>query len=346
MINIGFLGLGRVLDYHLPAIREKADQFRIASVFDLSERRRTEVAQELNALASTSYEEMLANPSIDVIVVATPPRFHADHAIQALQSGKHVIVEKPMALHAKDAKGMVEAAEANGKLLVVNHNHRFSGHQQYHYIKEALDSNVIGKPYQYNVQLMSSWGGYAGSPDYIPNWECKKEQGGGTLYSWGPHLVDMVLHAHPSAPRTVYAKLNSEGWEFDGDSNSVLVITFEDGATAHIEISYVSPHPFNLFYVRGEHGSIKYERTTGVVTIKKGVIKKEYVEETVTPEQLPSDIVYNNLYEAITQGDKLLIDPRDIYVVIAILEAAVRSSEHNIVVNVSDILNTVGSGAV
>jgi scyllo-inositol 2-dehydrogenase (NADP+) len=346
MINIGFLGLGRVLDYHLPAVRGMADQFRIASVFDLSERRRTEVALELEAVASASYEEMLADPHIDVIVVATPPRFHTDHAIQALQSGKHVIVEKPMALHAKDAQRMVEAAEANSKLLVVNHNHRFSGHQQYHYIKEMMDTNVIGKPYQYNVQLMSGWGGYEGSPDYIPNWECKKEHGGGTLFSWGPHLVDMVLQAHPSEPRTVYARLNSEGWEFDGDSNSVLIITFEDGATAHIEISYVSPHLFNLFYVRGEHGSIKYEQATGNVTIKKGTIKEGYVEEVVTPEQLPPDIVYNNLYEAITKGKKLLIEPRDIHKVIAVLEAAVHSAENDIVVNMSDVLKPDGLGVV
>lgn len=346
MINIGFLGLGRVLDYHLPAIRDCGEQFRIASVFDLSERRRMEVARELNVKASQSYEEMLADPDIDIIVVATPPRFHAAHAIQALQSGKHVIVEKPMALRAEDAKRMVEAADANGKLLVVNHNHRFSGHQQYPYIKQALASNAIGKPYQYNVQLMTGWGGYEGSPDYIPNWECKKEQGGGTLFSWGPHLVDMVLHAHPSPPHTVYARLNSEGWEFDGDSNSCVTITFADGATAHIEISYVSPHFFNLFYVRGEHGSIKFEQTTGHVTLKKGAIKKEYTEETVIPEALQPGIIYNNLYQAITVGEELLIHPQTIYVVIAVLEAAVRSSEYNIVVKVSDLLNPDESGVV
>lgn len=345
MINIGFLGLGRVLDYHLPAIRGMSDQFRIASVYDLSERRRTEVAQELDATACLSYEAMLADPSIDVIVVATPPRFHADHAIQALQSGKHVIVEKPMALRAHDAKRMLETAEAYSKLLVVNHNHRFSGHQHYAYIKETLDANVIGKPYQYNVQLMSGWGGYEGSPDYIPNWECKKEHGGGTLFSWGPHLVDMVLHVHPSEPLTVYARLNSEGWEFDGDSNSDLMITFEDGATAHIAISYVSPHLFNLFYVRGENGSMKYEQTTDNVTIKKGALGEEYVEETVKPEQLRPYWIYSNLHEAITQGEKLLIEPRDIHKVIAVLEAAVRSTEHNIVVNVRDVLNLDGLGA-
>jgi scyllo-inositol 2-dehydrogenase (NADP+) len=345
MINIGFLGLGRVLGYHLPAIQGK-NEFKIAAVFDLSERRRAEVAQELGATACSSYEQMLADPGIDLIVVATPPRLHADHAIQALQSGKHVIVEKPMALNAKDAQRMVEAAQANGRLLVVNHNHRFSGHQQYAYIHSALGANLIGKPYQYNVQLMSGWGGYEGSPDYIPNWECKKEHGGGTLFSWGPHLVDMVLNAHAVPPTTVYAKLNSEGWEFDGDSNSSMVITFEDGATAHIDISYVSPHSFLVFYVRGEEGSISYDHKTNNVTIKKGAVKKGYTEETVTPEQFPPTMIYDNLYRVITQGEKLLIEPRDIHLVIAVLEAAVRSSETNTVVKLSDVLNADKVGLV
>jgi predicted dehydrogenase len=231
-------------------------------------------------------------------------------------------------------------------LLVVNHNHRFSGHQQYQYIKQALDNQEIGRPYSYHIQLKSSWGGYEGSPDYIPNWECKKEHGGGTLFSWGPHLVDMLLHAHPSAPSTVYAKLNSEGWEFDGDSNSSLVITFEDGTSAQIDISYVSPHLFNLFYVQGEKGSIKYEQADNTVTIKRGAIKKGFIEESIVPDQLPPDIIYMNLYQAITQGERLLIEPRDIHLVIAVLEAAAISSETNRVVAIRDVLQSSVSGAV
>lgn len=346
MINIGLLGLGRVLDYHLPALLRCADRFRIASVFDLSERRRQDIAAELNARASESYEAMLADPSIDLIVVGTPPRFHAEHAIQALRSGKHVLVEKPMALSAEDALRMIETAERSGKRLVVNHNHRYSGHQQYHYIREALRHNVIGRPYQYHVQLKSSWGGYEGAPDYIPHWECKKEHGGGTLFSWGPHLVDMVLHAHPAKPKTVYAMLNSEGWAFDGDSNANLLITFEDLATAHIEISYVSPHPFNLFYVQGENGSIKYEMQSNQVTIKTGAVKQGFHEETVHPEQLPPDMIYDNLYRAVTAGEPLLVEPRDIAIVIAVLEASVRSSETNQVVPIRDVLRTSEAGVV
>ncbi|MGN7165415.1 Gfo/Idh/MocA family protein [Paenibacillus cellulositrophicus] len=344
MVNIGFLGLGRVLEYHLPAIERVSDRFRIASVFDMSERRRAEIAEQLGAKAAGSYEEMLNDPDLHLLVVATPPRFHAEHAIQALESGKHVIVEKPMALSAADAARMVEAAERKGRKLVVNHNHRFSGHQQYPFIKRTLDEGTLGRPYQYHIQLMSPWGGYEGSPDYIPNWECKKEHGGGTLFSWGPHLVDMLLQAHPAKPVSVYARLNSGGWEFDGDSNAALAITFEDGASAQIDISYVSPHPFNLFYVQCEGGSIKYEQDTNRVTVRRGAIRKGFEEEIVAPEQLPPDLVYENLYGAIHQGEGLLIEPRDIELVIAILEGAVLSSETGKAVAVADVLQASRTG--
>jgi predicted dehydrogenase len=337
MVHIGFVGLGRVLDYHLPAIRQVGDRFKITSVYDVSAERTKEIAQSLHATPCGSYEEMLSDPTIELVVVGTPPRFHSDHAVQALQKGKHVLLEKPMALTVEEANKIVAAAVKSGKIVTVNHNHRFSGHQQYPYIKNALDDNIIGRPYHYNVQLMSDWGGYQGSPDYIPNWECKKEHGGGTLLSWGPHLVDMVLHAHPAAPHSVYARTHSDGWAFDGDSYSNTTVTFEDGATAQIEISYVSPFLFNVFYVQGETGAIKYDQATNNIYIKKGV-----EEKTVTPTPLSADMIYDNLYKAITQGEKVLIDPRDILLTIAVLEAALLSAQEDKVILLNDVLHAQG----
>jgi scyllo-inositol 2-dehydrogenase (NADP+) len=336
-LNIGFLGLGRALGYHLPPIAQSGGKFRIAGVFDVSEQRRAEIAEQLQATAYASYEEMLAEATIDLIVVATPPTFHAAHSIQALESGKHVIVEKPMALNAADADRMVDAAEQAGRRLVVNHNHRYSGVMHYPTIKDALDRGLIGRPYQYDVQLLSGWGGYQGSPDYVPNWECKKEHGGGTLFSWGPHLVDLVLHAHPSKPKSVFCVLNTHGWEFDGDSNAALTVIFEDGATAQIEISYVSPHEFTVFYVRGENGSIKYEADGNRLSLRSGNFG-DFREEELPTEQLPGDIIHANLYHAIEHGEPPVIAPHDIHVVIATLEAARVSAEEGRVVDLGAVL--------
>jgi predicted dehydrogenase len=342
-LNIGVLGLGRVLDYHLPPLSESGDRFRIAGVFDLSERRRNEVADELDATAFPSYDAMLADPRIDLILVGTPPTFHAASAVQALQSKKHVLVEKPMALNTADAAAMIDAADANGKLLAVNHNHRFSSVLQFPAIKDALDRQIIGRPYQYKVQVMSGRGGYAGSPDYVPRWEAKKEHGGGTLFSWGPHLVDLIMQAHGAAPRRVFAMLNSRGWDFDGDSNASLVLVFDDCATAQIELSYVSPEARRTFYVRGDNGSLTFDADVGAnqVSAIVGNVKTGFQDREVPDQNPPQNSIYLNLYDAIRNGDELLINPRDIRLVIATLEAAQLSAETGRVVEVSEVLETV-----
>jgi scyllo-inositol 2-dehydrogenase (NADP+) len=336
-LNVGFVGLGRVLDFHLPALAESSDRFRLAAVTDLSERRRDEVAAEHGVGAYPSYEALLAEPSVDIVVVTTPPTFHPEHAIQALESGKHVIVEKPMALRAADARRMVEAAERAERMLVVNHNHRFSGFFQYPTIKDALDAGLIGRAYRYDVELMSPWGGYEGSPDYVPHWECKKEHGGGTLFSWGPHLVDLLNFTHGSAPRSVFARLDSNGWEFDGDSNALVVLSYEDGATAEVRISYVSPETFMRFYVRGERGSLNYEPDGDRVTLRTGDIRGGFTPEELPTEPRPQSTLYANLYDAIEHGEPLMIDPRDIAQVIATLEAATISSDEGRVVALSEL---------
>jgi predicted dehydrogenase len=340
VIGIGVVGLGRVLDYHLPMIEQHADDFRVVAVCDVAEHRRNEVAEQLGARPHASYEELLAVDAVDLVIVATPPTMHATMSIAALESGKHVIVEKPMALKADDARQMVEAAERSGKRLVVNHNHRFSGFFHYHEIKRELDRGAIGKPYQYTVRLLSPWGGYEGSPDYISNWECKKEHGGGTLFSWGPHITDLVIHTHGAPPEKVFARLNDDGWEFDGDSNALVVLLFADGATAEIEISYVSPESFSEFYVRGERGSLNYDAAGERVSLKTGAVRVGFEDTTVAREEPPADRIYVNLRDAIENGASLLIDPRDIHVVIATLEAATISSDEGRVVALSEVLGS------
>jgi predicted dehydrogenase len=278
---------------------------------------------------------MLENQSIDLILVLTPPAFHCEHAILALKSGKHVLVEKPMALTSQDCKMMIDASQKSGKILTVNHNHRFSGFFQYNTLHKLLSDGIIGKPYLYSAKVMSSWGGYKGSPDYIQNWECKKEYGGGTILSWGPHLVDLILNMHNSKPVSVYSVMNTKRWEFSGDSYSNTIIKFEDGAAGQIEICYVSSQDHKLLSVQGEKGMIKYEgeamRHEGKTTVI--LDGKEQNVDIIKPLEY---CFYNNLFDVITNVKKILIDPLDIMSAITVIEAAMVSAEKNEVVLLSE----------
>ena len=332
MIHVGIIGLGRVLDYHLPDLLELKDCFRIAAVFDTSEKQTALVAEKLGAVACKSYEDMLADKSIELVLVLTPPLLHCQNTVMALKAGKHVMVEKPMALTSAECEKMIEAAKKNNRVLTVHHNHRFSGFYHYATFEKLLAENAIGRPYNYTVRLLSSWGGYEGSPNYTKNWECKKEYGGGTILSWGPHIFDMLLHIIKANPISVYSVMNSEGWEFDGDSYSNTIVKFANGTTAQVEICYTSSHDFKTFYVQGEKGVLRH---FGKEMLDEGETRIELEagrEKKVEPVRVADHCFYSNLYNAIREGEEILIDPNDVLVEIKIIEATMKSAEANQVI--------------
>ena len=109
-VRVGISGLGRSgYGIHAQALREMAERFVIHGVFDPWSERRREVGQEFGVREYSSFAEMLADAAIDLVVVAPPNRHHTAQSLQALEAGKHVLCEKPMALNAVDAQAMADA---------------------------------------------------------------------------------------------------------------------------------------------------------------------------------------------------------------------------------------------
>jgi predicted dehydrogenase len=247
------------LNFNVPFIRKLSDKYKIIAVYDAYSPRTKEIAKDYNAVACGSYEEMLAMPEVDLILTLTPPEFHCEYVIKGLEAGKNVLTEKPMSLSSAECWKMVDAARKSGKVLTVNHNHRYDGTLAFNVIKEIVNNGGVGKPIYYSVVFFSGWGGYEGSPNYVKNWERNREHGGGALFSWGPHLTDMMLNLHGSDPISVYAVLSSGGWEFTGDSYTNMTLRFKDDVCAHIEIDYKANQETREFLVQGTEGLLKFE---------------------------------------------------------------------------------------
>ena len=124
-IKVGVIGCGAIAQRR--HITEYADnsQVEIVAVCDINEERVNEVAEQYNAKAYTNYEELLNDADIDAISVCLPNYLHAEVSIAALNKGKHVLCEKPMATSKEEAEAMIQAAEASGKKLMIGHNQRF-----------------------------------------------------------------------------------------------------------------------------------------------------------------------------------------------------------------------------
>ena len=142
MIRIGVIGCGKIAQVrHLPEYQANPN-VELVGYYDKNPQRAKDMAEKYGGVAYDSYFDLLKNPEIDAVSVCVENRSHAEIATAALYSGKHVLVEKPMAVTLAECESMVAAAENNGKHLMVGHNIRFDPvHRR---AKELLDSGIIG----------------------------------------------------------------------------------------------------------------------------------------------------------------------------------------------------------
>src|SRR5690625_4054788 len=130
-LKVGVIGCGSIAKFrHLPEYAANKD-VEIVAVCDIVKERAEDAAETYDAKAYTDYKELIADDAIDVISVCLPNNLHAPVSIDSLNAGKHVLCEKPMATSREEAEQMIEAAEKNGKKLMIAHNQRFvSSHEK------------------------------------------------------------------------------------------------------------------------------------------------------------------------------------------------------------------------
>ena len=196
-LRVGVVGTG-FGRYHMAGYAKLPD-VELVAVCDLNEAEAREFADTYGAPhVFTDYREMFALPEIDAVSIAVPNCLHAPMTIDALKKGKHVMVEKPMALNANEAKAMAAAARKAGKRLMVDQALRFKDATQF--VREYLDSGVLGDPYYARATWIrrKGWprlnfppGGTMGRGE----WFIRKEEAGfGALGDIGVHLIDLAWY--------------------------------------------------------------------------------------------------------------------------------------------------------
>jgi UDP-N-acetylglucosamine 3-dehydrogenase len=177
-----------------------------------------------------SYEELLANPDIDAVCITLPTYLHREYAIQALENGKHVICEKPIALNVPDAEAMISASERYGRKLLVGHILRFMPEYRnvYNHVRKGSIGNV-GVGHAKRASLHPPAG----------SWFHDGTLSGGVLFDLMIHDIDFMLWTVGSV-RSVYAKVHkAPGIEY---ANATL--RFDNGAIANLEAHWGYPGPF------------------------------------------------------------------------------------------------------
>jgi phthalate 4,5-cis-dihydrodiol dehydrogenase len=183
-LRLGVAGLGRAFVLMLPTLAGDPRLQLVAAADPRGEATRR-FASEFGARTYASIEELCADPDVELVYIATPHQYHAEHAILAASHGKHVLVEKPMAISLDECGAMIEAAERSGVTLIVGHSHGFDRPIQR--TREIIDSGTLGAVRMINAQYYTDFMYRPRRPE-----ELETAKGGGVVFSQAAHQVDIV----------------------------------------------------------------------------------------------------------------------------------------------------------
>ncbi len=249
-LKVGIIGCGGIANgKHMPALKKLKDVEMVAFC-DIIEEKAAQAAEKYgdeNAKVYVDYKELLADKEIDVVHVLTPNRSHSFITVDALEAGKHVMCEKPMAKTYADAKLMLEAAQRTGKKLTIGYQQRWRADSLY--LKELCESGELGDIYYAKAVALRRRAG--------PTWGVflnEYEQGGGPLIDIGTHALDLTLwtmnnYKPKMVVGTSYKKMGDQtntanAWgdwdpkEFTTEDSAFGFIVMEDGATIVLESSW------------------------------------------------------------------------------------------------------------
>jgi len=226
-ISLAIIGLGRSgWNIHAAAVRDDA-RYRIASVFDPDAGRREEAERELGATAYDDPGTMLESGEAEVVIVASPSHLHAAQTIQALESGRHVVVEKPMADTLPDVDRMIEAAAGADRQLMVHQNYRFK--PDCRFFRRVLESGRLGEVFhiarvQHNFARRNDW-------------QCLKRYGGGLLNNHVIHPFDTIYSLFDEPIEQVISDARHVSDAGDCEDHAKLLLKTAGGRTIDLELS-------------------------------------------------------------------------------------------------------------
>ena len=200
------------------------------------------------------WNELVRCKDIDAVYVATPVNLHAEQTITALESGKHVLCEKPMALDVADCERMISAAKAHGvKLGIAYYRHFYPVVRR---MKQIIDSGEIGKPI---VAQVTAFEWFNPSPSNSRAWLLNPEiSGGGPMFDFGCHRIQLLLHLFGST-RRVTGVMSTALFNRVVEDAAAATFEFEQGTIATLSVSHAVMEPRDSFTVFGSEGLMNVE---------------------------------------------------------------------------------------
>lgn len=351
--KMGIVGYGGMANWHRKLIQtgnpnQKTEPYEVTNplgieikgIFDIAQRPMKKAIED-GLQVYKSFEEMLSDEEIDIILCATPNEVHKDTIVRALEAGKHAVSEKPVTVSSKDLQEMIDASERTGNVFVVHQNRRWDG--DFLTLQDVYKKGLLGEIFEIQSRIHGSRG--------IPgDWRGKKENGGGMMLDWGVHIIDQMLLMIDDKIDTVYATMDHVTTD-EVDDGFRMILTFKGGLRILFEVGTSNFISLPRFYALGTDGTLKINKLGNIeaevtrITDKtkndaKPIITAAGLTKTMAPrtaETTMSEIVsnkwgnikefYANLLNTIEGKETQIVKLEQVMRVMKVMEASFESDK-------------------
>jgi len=276
-IGVAIAGSGMVAGVHTSALKE-IPEVRLLGVWSRTPEKTGSFAAQHRIQGYQDYEELLKDPGVKVVILCLPSGYHADYGIRVAESGKHIIVEKPIDISLDKAQTLIECCRENRVKLSVIFQYRFTPAAQK--IKKALDQGLLGR-----LILGDAYVKWYRSPQYYKSneWRGRKAiDGGGALMMQAIHTIDL-LQWFMGGVKSVNGMIKTSVHSIEAEDLGIATVEYFSGAVGVIEGSTaIQPGFKERIEIHGEKGSIILEGGNIREWKVEGCVEADYVDEQKT----------------------------------------------------------------
>ena len=340
----GVIGAGGIADRRTIPGMMLAHNAELVAVMEIN----AEFAESLRAKwnakrAYTSDVELLADPEIDAVYIASPVFLHAQQAMAAADAGKHILIEKPLAMTSEEGQKVIDYCHAKGVQIAAGLMMRFGSYVQV--MKQKIAEGKIGRVASGYSQF-TCW-----YPDMPGNWrQSKKNGGGGAMMDMGVHCIDLMQYITGSKVCQVAAFHDTLSFQYEVEDSSMVLLRLENGAQCVVQSNFNIPDAAAKWRVEffGDQGRLIGENVIGQIDGGKldalfcgdqGGYNAQQDTQDVTGEQI--DVEFGNMYtreiesfgDSILNGTPLEVPASDAVYVQRVMEAAYRANDEKTVID-------------
>ena len=312
--NVGVIGVG-AMGYNHARVYSKLENANLMAVSDLLREKADEVSKEYNTKGFVDYNDILKMPEIEVVSVCVPTTHHFNVVMDAIEHGKHVLVEKPIAFTLREAKAMVKAAKDEGVKLGTGHVERFNPAVEKS--KELIKNDIIGDVVSASAKRVGPF------PPRIKDV--------GVTIDLAIHEVDIMFYLFESPVSRIYANMGSKLEKCEYEDHAEIMSKFKNGIIGMLEVNWLTP----------------YKKRKLEITGVDGIISIDYIDQSVNvygkstqnvdiPYKEPLKEELSSFLSAVKNDEDPKITGEDGVYALKVVTAAMKSAKDNNPVEIND----------